>query len=306
MRDDLRRLIPPLIEVVPVAGAPEPPKHRLSRMGQAVVASGIALLGLGTYLVSCAFASYTAQNLQFCPILNDKSHQKGGLEALTVLRRGDSTNMLIWNYRMNDELIRELKGASRGQQLILKQQNASLTMRLSRQCHLTRHYRIQLGGLGAVSTGAAVILVITGMIRIPKGIGEVSRCEQAIFVSSLSLLVLTIGYISLGGSEELAKANWEHHKKGIELLSQFRGSLANGQLLIPKESDSTAPTLEQPAIQLNNPESVAELVKRFEKKLLAINHGSVKLNTSFARQAYEKFLQEQEQQQLEGPLPSSP
>jgi hypothetical protein len=306
MRDDLRRLIPPLIEVVPVAGAPEPPKQRLSRIGQAVVASGIALLGLGTYMVSCAFGSYLAQSLQFCPILNDKSYQKGSLEALTVLSRGDSTNMLIWNYRMNDELIRELKGASRGQQLILKQQNASLTMRLSRQCHLARHYRIQLGGLGAVSTGAAVILVITGIIRMPKGIGEVSRCEQAILVSSLSLLVLTIGYMSLGGSQELAKANWEHHKMGIELLSQFRGSLANSQLLIPKESDSTAPPSEQPAIPLNNPASIAELVKRFDEKLLTINHGSVKLNTSFARQAYEKFLQEQEQQQPESPLPSSP
>ena len=77
MREDLRRLIPHLIEAVPVAGAPEPPKQRLSRFGQSLLASGIGLLGLGTYLVSSVFGSYIASRLQFCPILNDQSHQTG-------------------------------------------------------------------------------------------------------------------------------------------------------------------------------------------------------------------------------------
>jgi len=303
MREDLLRLIPHVIEAVPVAGAPEPPKQRLSRFGQSLLASGIGLLGLGTYLVSSVFGSYIASRLQFCPILNDQSHQKGALESLTVLTRGDATNMLIWNYRMNNELIRELKTASKGQQLILNQQNASLTMRLSRQCHLARYYRIQVGALGAVSTGAAVILVITSMIRLPKGIEEISRCEQAIFISSLSLLVLSIGYLSLGGAQEQAKSNWEDHQEGIQLLSQFRSSLANNQLLITLEPDSTVPS-DKPPISLSNPAAVAELVSRFDRRLLAIHHGSVKLNTGFARETYERLLRER--QPPDNPLPSSP
>jgi hypothetical protein len=304
MREDLRRLLPRLIEVVPAEGAPEPPKQRLTRLGQASLAGFFGLLGFGIYLGSWAFSSSIATKLQFCPILNDSAHQTAALDALTVLKRGDSTNMLIWNYRMNDELIRELKGASRGQQLILKQQNASLTMRLSRQCHLARHYRMQVGALGAVSTGAAAILVITGMIRLPKGIGEVSRCEQAIFISSLSLLVLTVGYLSLGGAQERAQSNWEDHQMGIELLSQFRSSLANNQLLISPEPDSNAPA-DKPPISLSTPAVVAELVNRFDRRLLAIHHGSVKLNTSFARETYDRLLRER-QPPDSNPLPNSP
>ena len=106
MRLDLPRLISHLIEDVPVAGAPEPPKQRLSRVGQVLLASGIGLLGLGTYVASCVFGSYIETRLQYCPILNAKRLQTGSPETLTVLKMGDSTNLLTWNYRMNDELIR--------------------------------------------------------------------------------------------------------------------------------------------------------------------------------------------------------
>jgi hypothetical protein len=204
---------------------------------------------------------------------------------------------------MNDELIRDLTGASRGQQLLLNQQNASLTMRLSRLCHLAQYYRIHVGGLGAVSTGAAAILVITGMIRMPKGIAGISRGEQAIFISSLSLLALSVGYLSLGDVQEQAKANWQDHQMGIELLSEFRSSLANRQLLITQAPGSTVPS-DKPAIPLSNPAAVAELVNRFERRLVAISHGSLKVDTSFSRQTYEKLLQQQ--QPPDNPLPSSP
>jgi hypothetical protein len=300
---DLRRLISHLIEDVPVAGAPEPPKQRLSRVGQLLLASGVGLLGLGTYLASCVFSSYIEARLLYCPTFNAKSLQTGSPETLTALKIGDATNLLTWNYRMNDELIRDLTGASRGQQLLLNQQNASLTMRLSRLCHLAQYYRIHVGGLGAVSTGAAVILVITGMIRMPKGIAEISRGEKAIFISSLSLLVLSVGYLSLGSVQEQAKANWQYHKMGIELLSEFRSSLANRQLLITQAPGSTVPS-DKPAIPLSNPAAVAELVNRFERRLVAISHGSVKVDTSFSRQTYEKLLQQQ--QPPDNPLPSSP
>jgi hypothetical protein len=300
---DLRRLISHLIEDVPVAGAPEPPKQRLSRVGQLLLASGVGLLGLGTYLASCVFSSYIEARLLYCPTFNAKSLQTGSPETLTALKIGDATNLLIWNYRMNDELIRDLTGASRGQQLLLNQQNASLTMRLSRLCHLAQYYRIHVGGLGAVSTGAAVILVITGMIRMPKGIAEISRGEKAIFISSLSLLVLSVGYLSLGSVQEQAKANWQYHKMGIELLSEFRSSLANRQLLITQAPGSTVPS-DKPAIPLSNPAAVAELVNRFERRLVAISHGSVKVDTSFSRQTYEKLLQQQPPP--DNPLPSSP
>ena len=305
MREDLRRLISHLIEDVPIAGAPEPPKQRLSRLGQLLLASGIGLLGLGTYLASFVFSSYIEARLQYCPTLNAKSLQTGSPETITALKMGDATNLLTWNYRMNDELIRDLTGASRGQQLLLNQQNANLTMRLSRQCRLALYYRIHVGGLGAVSTGAAVILVITGMIRMPKGIVEISRGEQAIFISSLSLLALSVGYLSLGDVQEQAKANWQDHQLGIELLSEFRSSLANRQLLITQAPGSTIPS-DKPAIPLSNPAAVAELVNRFDRRLLAISHGSVKVDTSFSRQTYEKLLQQQQPPPPDNPLPSSP
>jgi len=303
MEKVLRLLIPRLIEVVPVDGAPEEPKQRLTRWGQALLAGSIGLMGLVIYVASYVFTSYTAARLQFCPVLEQKGYQTANLDSLTILKRGDATNMLIWNYRMNEELIRELQGASKGQRLMLNQLNASLTMRLSRQCHLARHYRIQLGALSAVATGAAVILVIMSVVRLPRGVGEISRCEQAVFTSSLSLLVLTVCSLTLGGSDEHVKANWDDHQMGIELLSQFRSSLANNQLLITQEPGASVPS-DKPPIPLSSPATVAELVSRVDRRLLAVHHGAIKLNNSFARQTYEKLLQGR--QQPDNPLPSSP
>jgi hypothetical protein len=90
---------------------------------------------------------------------------------------------------------------------------------------------------------------------------------------------------------------------GIELLSQFRSSLANNQLLITQEPGASVPS-DKPPIPLSSPATVAELVSRFDRRLLAVHHGAIKLNNSFARQTYEKLLQGR--QQPDNPLPSSP
>lgn len=305
MRKDLQRLIPPLIEAVADGISPQPPKQRLTRFGQTLVACGIGLFGLGAYLTSWQFSSSTAEHLQFCPVLNQANYPSVNLDSLSVVTTGDATNMLIWNYRLNQELIRELKPATRAQRLLLYQQIASLTIRLSRQCHLVRYYRIQAGSLTMVATGAAVILVVTGLTRVPRGIGEISRCEQAIFVSSLSLLVLSMGFLTLGDQQEQTKRNWRNHQKGIQLISLIRTSLANDQLLLPREPGSTPP-LDQTATPLNNSEVVGELVSRIDRWLLDIDHGSVKLNNNFARQTYDNLMQTQEQQQPLNPVPSGP
>lgn len=307
MRKDLQRLIPPLIEAVPDGISPELPKQRLTRFGQALVASGIGLFGLGAYLTSWQVGNSIAEHLQFCPVLSKAHYPSVNLDSLSVVSTGDTTNMLIWNYRLNWELIRELKPATRPQRLLLNQQIASLTVRLSRQCHLVRYYRIQAGSLTIVATGAAVILVVTGLIRMPRGIREISRCEQAIFVSSLSLLVLSMGYLTLGDQQEQTKHNWGNHQKGIQLVSLIRTSLANDQLLIPQDPGSTAP-LDQTATPLNDPEAVGELVSRIDRWLLAIDHGSVRLNNNFARQTYDNLMQNQnqDQQQPMNPVPSGP
>ena len=211
--------------------------------------------------------------------------------------------MLTWNYRLNHELIQELSVATKPQRLVLNQQIASLTIRLSRQCHLVRYYRIQAGALTFLSTAAAVILVVTGLIRMPRGVGEISRCEQAIFASSLSLLVLSMGYLTLGDQQEQSKRNWVHHQKGIQLFSLIRTSLANNQLLLPRDPGSAAP-MDQAPTPLSNSEEVGELVSRIERWLLAIDHGSVRLNNNFARQTFDNLFQNQDQQQPQNPLPS--
>lgn len=303
MMKGLKRLIPCLIEVVPGATAPEPPEQRLTRFGQTLLASGIGLLGLCIYLVAFATGASIAERLQFCPVLDQKSNQTESIESLSVLTRGDATNMLIWNYRTNYELIRELQLASKAQRLVLNQQIASLTIRLSRQCQLARFYRIQAGALSSVSTWAAVIVVVTGLIRLPRGIKGISRCEQAIFISSMSLLVLSIGYLTLGSPQDQAKTNWAYHRKGIQLFSQIRSSLANNQLLVTQEPDPTTPS-NNPAIPLTNAAAVAELVSRVDNRLLNIDHGALSLNNSFAKQTFNNLFQEQ--QSPVNPLLSNP
>jgi len=307
MRKELQRLIPPLIEAVPEGIAVQSPKQRLTRFGQILVACSIGLLGLGTYLINLEIGNTTASRLQFCPILSNTSDgdPSASLESLSVLKTGDTTNMLAWNYRLNHELIQELNIATKPQRLVLNQQIASLTIRLSRQCHLVRYYRIQAGALTILSTAAAVILVVTGLIRMPRGVGEISRCEQAIFASSLSLLVLSMGYLTLGDQQEQSKRNWAHHQKGIQLFSLIRTSLANNQLLLPKDPGSAAP-MDQAPTPLSNSEEVGELVSRIDRWLLAIDHGSVRLNNNFARQTFDNLFQNQDQQLPQNPLPSGP
>lgn len=62
--------------------------------------------------------------------------------------------------------------------------------------------------------------------------------------------------------------------------------------------------MDQAPTPLSNSEEVGELVSRIERWLLAIDHGSVRLNNNFARQTFDNLFQNQDQQQPQNPLPS--
>lgn len=302
---NFRQPFPPVIEVVPDVSTADPSRHRLTRFGQALLACGIGLLALIAYGTSWNIGRSTAERLQFCQVLPEDRQATTNLSTLSLTTSGEAANMLLWNYRLNQELIKQLTVATSRQRLLLNQQIASLTLRLNRQCHLVRYYRIQAGALTVVSTGAAVILVITGLVRMPKGVIEVSRSEQAIGLTSLALLVLTVGYLSLGGQQEQSATNWGYHQKGLELFSLIRGSLANQQMLLPPDRTTTTPAI-RPAPPLKNAEDVAELVTRIDAWLLSVEHGTVKLNNGFARQTFDQLFQNQGQTAPANPLVTGP
>ena len=222
--------MPLLIEAVPDSDTGPESRQRLTRFGQVLLASGIGLLGLVAYLTAWSIAQETAARLQICPVLGQDRGQVGDLESFSLDMSGEAPNLLLWNYRLNQELIKELKAATRPQRLLLNQQIATLTVRMSRQCYLVRYYRIQAGALMSVSTGAAVLLVIVGLVRMPRGLGTVTRTEQAILTASLALLVFSIGYLTLGGQQKQMHLNWGYHRKGLQLFSLIRSSLATNQI----------------------------------------------------------------------------
>lgn len=302
---NVRQRLPPVIEAVPDPGTIEASRHRLTRFGQALIASGIGMLALIAYGLTWNIGRSTADSLQFCPVLPEERQSTVDSNKLSLTASGQAVNMLVWNDQVNQELIKELTMANNRQRLLLNQQIASLTLRLSRQCHLVRYYRIQAGALTVVSTGAAVILVITGLVRMPKGVIEISRSEQAIGLSSLSLLVLTVGYLTLGGQQEQSAANWGYHQKGLELFSLIRSSLANQQLVLPPDRGALAAPV-RPAPPLKSEEDVAELVNRIDAWLLSIEHGAVKLNNGFARQTFDRLFQNQDQDPPTNPLLNTP
>lgn len=305
MNRGFRGLIPLLLEPVPDPSSQAVPGKRLTRLGQTFLAGGLAALGLATYLTTWTIGKATATRLQFCPVLGSTKVTNSDLDSLSLNDLGDSTNLLAWNYRLNRELVKELKAATRPQKLLLNQQIASLTIRLSRQCYLARYYRIQAGALTTVSTASAVLLVIAGLVRVPRGFESVSRCEQAVLLSSLSMLVLSIGFLSLGGQQQMARSNWSSHQKGIQLLSLIRSSLANDQLLLPSNPKAAAP--ESPPLPLANQQAVAQLVTRVEVWLLSVDVGSVALNNAFARQTFDHLFQSPGQPQPPlNPLLGSP
>lgn len=209
--------------------------------------------------------------------------------------------MLLWNYRLNKELIGGLKAATRPQKLLLNQQIASLTIRMSRQCYLVRYYRIQAGALTTVATGAAVLVIVVGLARMPRGITSVTRFEQVILTSSLALLILSMGYLTLGGQQKQMRLNWSYHNKGLQLFSLIRSSLATDQMLMPKDAGNPV-TSGEPPIPLNTPQAVSLLVARIDNWLLSIDQVSVALNDSFARQTFDTLFQNQSQGQPGSPV----
>lgn len=304
MSGGIRRLLPLLIEAVPEPGQQLTPQHRLTRLSQVLLATGIGLLGAVTYFSTLSIGEATASRLQICPVLGQERGQVGDLEAFSLSTSGEAPNMLLWNYRLNRELIQELKPATRSQRLLLNQQIASLTIRMSRQCYLVRYYRTQAGALMTVSTGAAVLLVIVALVRIPKGLGQLTRTEQSILTTSLALLVFSIGYLTLGGQQKQTLLNWSYHKKGLQLFSLIRSSLATNQVLLPGQPSDPG-VLEQP-VPLNTSQDVGLLVARIDTWLLGIDQVAVGLNNSFARQTFDNLFQSDSQGQPTNPLGNAP
>lgn len=304
MSGGFQRLIPLFLEAVPDSGTQPVSSQRLTRFAQGVLAAAIGLLGVVAYASAWSIGEATASRLQICPVLGQDRGQLGDLDSFSLTAAGEAPNMLLWNYRLNRELINQQKAATRSQRLLLNQQIASLTIRMSRQCYLVRYYRIQAGALATVSTGAAVMLVILGIVRMPRGLGSVTRCEQAILTSSLSLLILSIGYLTLGGQQKQMRLNWGYHNKGLQLFSLIRSSLATNQLLLPKDP-AAASGSEQP-IPLDSAQAFGVLAARIDSWLLTIDQASVGLDNSFARHTFDTLFQNQGQEQPVNPLSNTP
>ena len=99
-------------------------------------------------------------------MLGQESGKVGDPATFALAESGDAPNLLVWNSRLNRDLIKDLRAATPAQRLLRNEQIASLPIRMSRQCDLVRYYRIQAGALMSVSTGAAVLLVIVALVRI--------------------------------------------------------------------------------------------------------------------------------------------
>jgi hypothetical protein len=290
MSGGFRRLTSLFLESVPDPETQPVSRQRLTRFAQVFLGAGIGVLGVIVYVVAWSIAEETASRLQICPVLGQDRGQVGDLDSFSLNTSGEAPNMLLWNYRLNRELISEQKFATRPQRLLLNQQIASLTIRMSRQCYLIRYYRVQAGALAAVSTGAAVLLVIVGVVRMPRGIGAVTRCEQAILTSSLTFLILSIGYLTLGSQQQQMRLNWNYHKRGLQLFTLIRSSLATNQLLLPK--DPTSPLSAEKPIPLDSAPAISELVSRIDLWLLTIDQVSVGLDNSFARRTFDTLFQD--------------
>lgn len=288
MSGGFRRLSRWFIEAVPDPGAPPAPAQRLTRFAQFLLGSAVGVLGIIAYVSAWSLGEATASRLEICPVLGQDRTRMNDVDSMFLDGAGEAPNMLLWNYRLNLELIRELKPATRSQRLLLNQQVANLTAKISRQCYLVRYYRIQAGALAALSTAAAVVLVIVGLAKMPRGLGSVTRCEQALATSSLVLLLVSSGYITLGDQQKQMHLNWGYTKRGVQLFSLIRSSLATNQLLLPRYPKG-ALNSDKP-VPLDSPRSVGLLVARIDAWLLSVDQVSVAFNDSFARLTVDELL----------------
>lgn len=116
------------------------------------------------------------------------------------------------------------------------------------------------------------------------------------------MLVLSMGYHTLGGQQAQMHPNWIYHKKGLQLFSLIRCSLATNQILLPKDPDPASPGVyADPGIRLNNLQVVGLLVPRIDTWLSSINQVLVALDGTFARQTFDTLFQSQSQTQAGSP-----
>lgn len=288
----LRQLLHLLIEPVPESGALPKARHRLSRPGQGLVAACVILFGFAVYGVSWGVTSSRARRFDFCTASTriSASVVHEGAEA-PAFRRA-SPGAQAWTDPLALTLLADLKGASRGQRLLLQEQIATLTLWIWRQCALVRNDHIQLVSLSTLATAATALLVIAALVRLPKGLQDISRLEQAIVLPAMALLVASMSSVQLGQQQPHARANWTYYQRSLRLMSLVRSSLANQQLLLPVSpaADAVA-TPATPGTPLDDPQAIATLVTRLDGWLESVERGAVRVDNAFAQSMFTNLEQ---------------
>lgn len=284
----LRQLLHLLIEPVPEPGAVAA-RQRLSRPGQALVASGVILLGLVVYGLSWGVTSTRARRFDFCTASSRISAGVVREVSEAQAPRGASPGAQAWTDPLSLALLADLKAASRGQRLLLEEQIATLTLWILRQCALVRNDHIQLVSLSTLATAATALLVIAALVRLPKGLQEISRLEQAIVLPAMALLVASMSSVQLGQQQSHARANWTYYQRSLRLMALVRSSLANQQLLLPASPNADAPA--SPAAPLDDPQAIASLVNRLDSWLESVERGAVRVDNAFAQSMFTNLEQ---------------
>jgi hypothetical protein len=186
-------------------------------------------------------------------------------------------------------LLADLKGASRGQRLLLEEQIATLSLWIRRQCALVRSDHIQLVSLSILATAATALLVIAALVRLPKGLQDISRLEQAIVLPAMALLVASMSSVQLGQQQSHARSNWTYYQRSLRLMAYVRSSLANQQLLLP--ASPTAPPPPDPAAPLDGPQAIATLANRLDGWLENVERGAIRVDNAFAQSMYSDMEQ---------------
>lgn len=201
--------------------------------------------------------------------------------SAAVARDGARTSMPpAWTDTVSLAMLADLKAASRGQRLLLEEQIATLSLWIWRQCALVRNDHIQLVAFSGLGTAATVLLVLAALVRLPKGLQDISRLEQAIVLPAMALLVASMSTVQLGEQQSHAQTNWTYYQQSLRLLAILRSSLANQQLLLPASPTADPPTSPAP---LNDPRAVATLVNRLNVWLESVERGAVRVDNSFAQ-----------------------
>lgn len=268
--------LPSLIEPASSPAEPHhPPPQRLSRSGQVLLGSTLALVGVILYAQSLQWSLKSNQQFRFCQPLS------------------------MWGVPLNQEkrqtqrMINALAGATASQKVRLNQQVQMLQAETQRLCELVVLSRAQEEALLAVATAGLCLLILTIAHGVVQGlVNNTNRTMQVLQVSAIVWLLSSVAFLYVGQEFRNTSRTFQLYLWHRDLQQQVASALANQdrpafRLQAAFKQETAQRNGAHSAPLLSDSAQVARLIRGIDEQLQSLPPLSVNLDESAVKKIFD-------------------